>query len=1237
MVLHDGTEQSQRHPAPFRKDYFNVAEMELPTLLAIGIDTAGLVNYYNADNQKDGTWTRFFTGDVTMVLASIMATHLPKVDTDFRRACDQPARWHPPAAVAQAACCYRLARALDDWYTRLAPADDRCGMTVRQLIHRIIRRELRPFFHDLLSLLRRYPGQLLERHGIDVNAFSPVWAPGHRPSEREPVDGPAESAPGAPEIDTLLQRWFQAFYNAAALVKGAASDQFEHACARKDHEPALALFIAFAKLFRRAQQTSNRFCANHRDYYYRDLLQSRSGGCTPDTAIVLLSLDGSMPEVLIPKGTDFSAGQDAQGWELMYRSDNDLRVTDTSVGALHTLCFEKNPLISPETELDYVTVVRLTELPLSDRSALQDTGEQMPPAPIFGSASGRSTAPAASAAQLGLSIASPVLLLGEGERRIRLSIEFDATQADLLKNLIQTIGHLTDTTDIGAFYKVFRQIFTIDLTADTGWHTVADWHPDTALLTPPGKQNRLSFDMKLPQAAPPIVAYDPHLHGERFARGTPMVRLCINEQSEVYPYSLLSRLRLTEIRIDVEVRECKELLVYNHHGQINPSTPFQPFGPQPDVGSYLIIGSYEAARKRLAAFDVCLEWHQVPGGNQGMQAYYRQYDQPYHPELFELGVTVLRSGRWRPVEPSEQPNIKLFEHRTGDDGPTLSIAQRSVLEIPNLNLHNPMTTSIPKDQYGYTLHAADGFFKFTLMRPEYAFGHKDYPFLLNRIMTANARSKQKLPIPNPPFTPQVKSISINYRSRAVINMAKGLSLRRTDTRERVNLLHPLGRERIYPPVDNRRHPVVPRYEHSGSLLIGLEGSHPAGRLSLFFHIRPKPVPPATGSEPSPHWHYLCSNRWRALPTRNIVSDTTNAFKTSGIVTLDIPEDIDCDNTILPNDRYWLRISVDRPMPAAGDLVGVAAQALSVTWADHGNPPTHLDTPLPAGTIAATRTAIAGIAAITQPVASTRGRPEAQGRMLATRISERLRHKNRAITPWDYERLVLDRFPGIFKVKCFAGTRLARGVMAPGHILIVVIPRPESDPHLLHQQPMADAVLLQRIREFLVRRSSPHACIEVSNPVYEQVQVRCAVQLHPAVGASIKCVNRAINAYLSPWSATVGYRARFGWSITRDDLIAHLLGLDEVDYVTRFSLLHIFKEGLDRYGAQDTAATNDADPGQDRKPSVRTDAITPWYPWSIAVPMKHHFIQTAFDYQSQDPQSAGVGELAIGETFIIAGR
>lgn len=178
--------------------------------------------------------------------------------------------------------------------------------------------------------------------------------------------------------------------------------------------------------------------------------------------------------------------------------------------------------------------------------------------------------------------------------------------------------------------------------------------------------------------------------------------------------------------------------------------------------------------------------------------------------------------------------------------------------------------------------------------------------------------------------------------------------------------------------------------------------------------------------------------------------------------------------------------------------------------------------------------------------------------------------------------------------------------------------------------MADARLLDRIKDHLVQIASPFVAIEVCNPAYEQIQIRCSVKLHPSVGggASIKHINQAINQYLSPWSDQGQHQACFSWCIRRADIESYLLGLEHVAYVTQLSMLHIVQEKDDTYGWFDTAHTQTATPqGEDIKPK---------YPWGIAVPLKHHYIETIDDYHALEPQSAGIDELKIGETFIIDG-
>jgi len=62
--------------------------------------------------------------------------------------------------------------------------------------------------------------------------------------------------------------------------------------------------------------------------------------------------------------------------------------------------------------------------------------------------------------------------------------------------------------------------------------------------------------------------------------------------------------------------------------------------------------------------------------------------------------------------------------------------------------------------------------------------------------------------------------------------------------------------------------------------------------------------------------------------------------------------------------------------------------------------------------------------------------------------------------------------------------------------------------------------------------------------------------------------------------------------------------------------------------EDSATNNPADHGRQR-------SITPKYPWSIAIPLKHHAIDTSDDFAPQTPIAAGVDELEIGATFIVS--
>src|SRR6202000_1570275 len=218
---------------------------------------------------------------------------------------------------------------------------------------------------------------------------------------------------------------------------------------------------------------------------------------------------------------------------------------------------------------------------------------------------------------------------------------------------------------------------------------------------------------------------------------------------------------------------------------------------------------------------------------------------------------------------------------------------------------------------------------------------------------------------------------------------------------------------------------------------------PPQNLALLFQVADGTANPLA-AKPENHlrWSYLRGNEWATLPA-DAVSDLTEELLVSGIVTLAVPADATNRHSLMPPGMQWIRIAVASAADAVCRLVGVAAQAVRATSRVPDGAAT-LTVDLPAGTISKLDSPDAAVKAVSQPYPTFGGRPVEDSTAFATRMSERLRHKDRAITLWDYERLLLEAFPGIYQARClnhtlYDPTTCGAGSyheLAPGHVTVV---------------------------------------------------------------------------------------------------------------------------------------------------------------------------------------------------------
>ncbi|MEM8527983.1 MAG: baseplate J/gp47 family protein, partial [Bacteroidota bacterium] len=304
---------------------------------------------------------------------------------------------------------------------------------------------------------------------------------------------------------------------------------------------------------------------------------------------------------------------------------------------------------------------------------------------------------------------------------------------------------------------------------------------------------------------------------------------------------------------------------------------------------------------------------------------------------------------------------------------------------------------------------------------------------------------------------------------------------------------------------------------------------------------------------------------------------------SGIVKFALPWDINTENTILPNSLHWLRASVQDHVAAIGETLSIHAQAGKLTFRQQpDNDLQRLSKPLAAEQIAKPVENIAPLKGILQAYPSFGGRPKETREHFYTRVSERLRHKGRAITIYDYERLVLQNFPSVYKAKCVTHTLGQRGkngqnhTHAPGFVTLIVVPDLTNLQVVNRFAPKVPLAMLEKIEAFLKSVSSPFVRIKVLNPRYEAVDVAFEVKFKKGKSENFYRteLRKSIRDFLTPWASEGSSRIVFGGKLFQSTIINFIENQTYVDYLKNFEMKrqlpsdNISDEQLSLYGAKE---------------------------------------------------------------------
>lgn len=830
--------------------------------------------------------------------------------------------------------------------------------------------------------------------------------------------------------------------------------------AQMEVQPHRQLYLVFLQLLKQPRRQFQNLTRRHRDFYYKEVLKFQNRGAIPDSVYLGFTLENSVESVTLEKGTQLTtvAGGDKQ--PLVYALTEALEVNQARVtqiryiaaGSPHVLLLDDTPNATPGAGL-VLPAPGETSKPISDDL---ETSYSMSV----------------------LYLSSPLLRMQEGRRTITINTQERAGS--------------------------FENLESLELSTEKGWQQIdpfGDKNPGpTGYEIHPGGRMLITLD----EFFPAVTAFRKN-NGAAFEN--PVLKFTPQGQK---------RLDLTRARIGVGVEGLSKLCLENQEGKISANASFQLFGFEPLTGAFFRFSNPEITQKPLRRLSLSAKWIGGTIPNQGdypdINNIYACYSAPTNPDAltrdtdynettgdyittFETALTVrYTNGRALPngkpqklFSPFQfEINAPLQKESEKIESYQLNFTAGDFLYrhyITAQNLQARYQSHVTTNEYLIGVYGSE-ISTLSIHNPEE--NKERLNHLKEEIESLKKRNetlKTKMGTVYSPYTPTLESVSLNYTTHEkstsfqFFNEAGDLvESGETSRHKNPQLVFRLAPASI--PEDSGSQKI--------SLLLvlnsveSLSATSPQKRVSRRYD----------GYEPLKltFQYYNREKQWKNIEP-SIPGGRQNPDHNTWLGVFALPSDIE----ISGDDQGCLLKATIQNTEAYQNLQlsGAYTQAVSATRELNGpQSRVGLDSPLPPMSIQKFVVKNRDIRNVIQPLPSFGGRHEQTDKELFAQASLRLHHRQRAITPPDYEALVLEKFPSIQEASCKNATALRH----PGHLVIEVIPKARhSEPGKETHLPLADIALLQEIQEYIKQLSSPLVKVCVSNPDYNPVALDIQVE------------------------------------------------------------------------------------------------------------------------------------------------
>jgi hypothetical protein len=994
--------------------------------------------------------------------------------------------------------------------------------------------------------------------------------------------------------DLLAEGNWQNFFIEETGIENFLKDAEEG----QDTEPHLSLFIAFLKLMATSQQQLNDITKRHLDFYYKEVLQLKKKEFTADKVFVIFELAKNILEQKVPAGELLDAGKDKQKKSLQYSTEQEIVVNAATAVQLKSVFHQKDKSI------------RYADIANSLDGLGAPLEKENPVWFAFGHDGSPDKYPALPVARLGFALASQVLLMKEGTRTIDIKLLLEAP-AGFNTTVFNGLVNRTTALITGAKSWINATVQSVSVTKNGTIATCA-----FTFLLDAKEDAVVSYDAAIHQehytTDLPIVrvlfeaiednGYEDYMELSKARMNSVTIDVKVEGYKGFIAENDNGVLDVSKPFMPFGVIPQKGSGFYLGSSEIfqkkwNSISFDIAWKDRPDdFREHYMAYKSRFLSERISRQSYDLVYKTVKVNNvDKVQLQNDNGNEVTGDDYFTVDVSYVKNGKWATPQ-----NKELFE-----DVPLVidsTEAQNNSFYLPSLLFQtgfnqnkffiqqyyantyaaysvmsfNPGFIKADTGDSNFSGNVKDNFLKISLVED---FLHQYYARLYAVAMSVEGGVAV---IPKEPYTPVIASLTATYTASAqndfnFIGSANTPANKLSNYSSRnVQLFHetPFGqaeqhvflREQSFPPAVASRIALLPVYESEGEFLIGLKNATTGSIVSILFEVAEgseNPEAPSFDQDTKIEWFGLGNNEWKPFGSEFILSDSTNNFLKPGIISFLLPKEMNESNTILSAGYLWLRakLPAGTHFDSVSRFVEVKAQAVQAVFKNNDNELSHLYGSLPAGAITKLTNRLGGIKKVIQPFNSFDGAPEESDNDFYLRISERLRHKNRAINIWDYERLILAKFPDVFKVKCLNHTSTKTNIspgyeIDPGYVTLIPVPDVRNKNLYNILQPKVSSNKLREIEDYIRNLNSMHIEFAAAQPDYEEVMFRFTVKFHKQYdpNAYVKILNEELKQYLAPWAYDSVAQISFGGILYKSVIIGFIEEREYVDFITDFKMI-----------------------------------------------------------------------------------